>query len=455
MRIKSLIRKWIPGFVLRAYHYTLARLAAVVYRHPSDALIVIGVTGTNGKSTTVNFVGRMLEEAGETVGWTTTANFKIADKEWQNDKKMTMLGRFQTQKMLREMVDAGCRYAVVETSSQGIAQYRHIGINYDIAVFTNLTPEHIEAHGSFENYKKAKGKLFSHTANGAPKQFNGVEVPKTSVVNIDDKHAPYFLSFPVEQKIGYGIQMDERQEPLPPRVLREQFNPIVAKNIDFQAKGTKFGVDGVRMDLGQPGYFNAYNALAAIGVMRALRFSWNEIRDAVSGITTVPGRLEAIKAGQPFDVIVDYAHEPAAINALYDAIALLPHKRTIHVLGSAGGGRDVARRPKLGALAANKADVVIVTDEDPYDEDPRKIIDQVAEGAIEAGKKDNVDVFRIEDRQEAIGQAIATADDDDLVLITGKGCEPVMAVEDGKKIPWDDRKAARKAIKTYYAKDGE
>jgi UDP-N-acetylmuramoyl-L-alanyl-D-glutamate--2,6-diaminopimelate ligase len=455
MRIKKTIRSLLPEWLLQLYHYTLARLAAVVYGHPSDELIVIGVTGTNGKSTTVNFIGRMLEEVGETVGWTTTANFKVADKEWQNDKKMTMLGRFQTQKMLSDMVEAGCRYAIVETSSQGIAQFRHIAINYDVAVFTNLTPEHIEAHGGFENYKKAKGKLFAHTANGKPKHFDGVEVPKVSVINIDDEHAPYFLSFPVDKKIGYGLDMGEEREPLPSRILREQFHPIVAKDLDFQADGTEFSVNGVHMQLSQAGHFNAYNAMAAVGALRGLNYSWNEIRDAVSGITTVPGRLEAVDAGQPFGVIVDYAHEPAALSALYEAISLMPYKRIIHVLGSAGGGRDVARRPKLGKLAGERADIVVVTNEDPYDEDPMKIIDQVADGAVAVGKKDDVDLFRIEDRQEAIEQAVAAANENDLVLITGKGCEPVMAVAGGKKVPWDDREVARKAIKKYYEGNGE
>src|SRR3989339_1821766 len=177
--IKNLLKKILPKTSLQAYHYILAKLAALFFQHPSEQLIVIGVTGTNGKSSTVQLIGQLLEQMGERVGWTTTASFKVAEKEWINDRKMTMLGRFQTQRLLRRMVRAGCRYAIVETSSQGIEQYRHIGIHYDVAVFTNLTPEHIEAHGGFENYKQAKLKLFQTVARASKKYQQGELVKKT------------------------------------------------------------------------------------------------------------------------------------------------------------------------------------------------------------------------------------------------------------------------------------
>ena len=167
--IKSFVRKWIPEPAVSAYHYALAVVAALAYGQPSEKLVVIGVTGTNGKSTTTEYIGRILENAGHRVGWTGTTSFKVAECEWTNAKKMTMLGRFETQRMLAEMVKAKCAYAIVETSSQGIAQSRHVGIDYDVAVFTNLTPEHIESHGGFENYKRAKGKLFAALSTGRRK----------------------------------------------------------------------------------------------------------------------------------------------------------------------------------------------------------------------------------------------------------------------------------------------
>jgi len=212
----------------------------------------------------------------------------------------------------------------------------------------------------------------------------------------------------------------------------------------MSAAGSSFDVSGTNISISPIGRFNVYNALAAMSVCRALRLSWDAIRDAARSLRSVPGRLEPIDEGQPFSVIVDYAYEPAALAAAYAAIDLVQHERIIHVLGSAGGGRDVARRPVLGHMAAEHDDVVIVTNEDPYDDDPAEIVRQVARGA--EGTQ-GVEVLQILDRQEAIDKAVALARPNDLVLITGKGCEPVMAVGRGKKIPWDDRVAARKALR--------
>jgi len=433
--IKTLVRKIIPAPVLGAYHHALAVVAALAYGRPSEKLVVIGVTGTNGKSTTTEFVGRILESAGYRVGWTGTTSFKVAECEWTNAKKMTMLGRFETQRLLAEMVKAGCEYAVVETSSQGIAQSRHVGIDYDVAVFTNLTPEHIESHGGFENYKWAKGRLFAALATG--KRKDGQK--KVSVVNVDDAHADYFLSFSADEKIGFG-SADSRADV-----------SVVATNVALSSTGTTFSVGQTAFSLSPIGRFNLSNALAAISACRAVGLSWEKIQAGVASLRPVPGRLESIAEGQPFSVIVDYAPEPASLNALYDALQLIGHKRLIHVLGSTGGGRDVARRRILGEMAAEHADAVIVTNEDPYDDDPMGIIREVGEGAkkFEGSKGRRVEgenLFLVLDRQEAIDTAIGLAEPGDLVLLTGKGCEPVMAVAGGRKIPWDDRDAARKSL---------
>lgn len=418
----------------------LAFLAAVWYRFPSKNMIVIGVTGTNGKSTTTQFIGRMLEGAGEKVGWTTTASFKIANQEWMNDKKMTMLGRFQTQKLLRDMVRAGCTHAIIETSSQGISQSRHIGIQYDIVVFTNLTPEHIEAHGGFENYKHAKGRLFAKLKKHPQKHLQGKLMPKISIVNINDEHTPYFLSFPADIKMGFGLHAVDAS------FLTTV--SIVPTQVTFSKDGTSFTLAEKSFHIKTIGSFYLANALAAITTLRALGKDWNAIQHAIEHLDPVPGRLEQINEGQAFTVIVDYAYEPAALCAVYDALKVLSYKKLIHIVGSCGGGRDVARRAILGRLAAEHDDVVIVANEDPYDEDPMQIVNDVADAAMIAGKKDGVDLLRILDRQEAINKAMQLAELGDLVLITGKGSEPVMAVGRGKKIPWDDRMAARKAIHT-------
>ncbi|MBI2475365.1 UDP-N-acetylmuramoyl-L-alanyl-D-glutamate--2,6-diaminopimelate ligase [Candidatus Uhrbacteria bacterium] len=431
--IKSVVRRFVPKPLISAYHFVFAHISTFIYRHPSKQLTVIGVTGTNGKSTTVQFIGRILEHLGERVGWTTTVGFKIAEREWVNDKKMTMLGRFQTQKMLRQMVKAGCRYAVIETSSQGIAQYRHVGIRYDVAVFTNLTPEHLESHGGFEAYKQAKGKLFEN-------------VERAKVVNLMDEHAEYFLSFQSGESWGFGYEEEGLKGQKGLIGEKKPVRTIWAEHVLFEKTGTKFEIHGLKFYFKPIGRFYFENVLAAITTCRVLGLSLEQIQDAVERLEPIPGRLEVIDEGQPFSVIVDYAPEPASLSASYEALKLIGYNRFIHVLGSTGGGRDVARRAILGQMSATNADIMIVTNEDPYDDDPMEIINNIADAAVKVGKQENINLFRILDREEAINKAIAVAQPGDLVLLTGKGNEPVMAVAGGKKIPWDDRVAARKAL---------
>lgn len=458
--LKSVLRRLIPEPFIGAYHYVLALLAAFLYNHPSEKLVVIGVTGTNGKSTTVQFIGRMLEFAGERIGWTTTASFKVADREWVNDKKMTMLGRFQTQKLLREMVEAGCGYAVIETSSQGITQSRHIGINYDIVAFTNLTPEHIEAHGGFENYKAAKGELFDRLHRLSRKHLDGNEIEKSIVANLDDPQAEYFLLFEADRYGGCSWRGAQ-----PELLTRLNTTPVLAAEVTFEGTCTTFSWDGENVHFKPIGRFYLENALVATSVLSILGVNREAIRRGIEELDAVPGRLEKIDEGQPFTVIVDYAYEPAALGAVYEAVALIRNHpqpllkkdggtrgRLIHILGSAGGGRDAARREILGEMAAVHDDIVIVTNEDPYDEDPMRIVNDVADAAGANGKMDGVDLYRILDRQEAIDFAVKIAEPDDLVLITGKGSEPVMAVANGKKIPWDDREAVRRTLIHRYGR---
>lgn len=447
MNVKQVIRKLVPTLVLSVYHWLLAKLAAVVFGFPSNKLIVIGITGTSGKSTTVQFLGQMLEVAGKKVGWASTVSFKVGEKEWVNDKKMTMLGRFQTQKLLKQMVGAGCEYVIIETSSQGISQFRHVGINYDAAVLTNLWPEHVEAHGGFENYKKAKGKFFEFVAKTPYKRLNGKVIHKSFVVNVDNEFAPYFLALakPFERPQGLrGAQRDQW--------VQRELEQIVEFSVDSEevkisAEGSEFNWQGKPVFIKPIGLHNVYNAVCAASVMKAFGFSVQEIVEALNKIKAVPGRLETINEGQDFFVIVDYAFEPKALVALYETVRFLPHKKIIHVLGSAGGGRDIARRPVLGKIAGEKADIVVVTNEDPYDDNPQEIIDQVAIGAQEVGKHEGENLFRVLDRGEAIKKAIDLAKTGDLVLITGKGSEPVMAVANGKTIPWDDRETVRRVLK--------
>ena len=441
MAMKSKLKKLIPASFFDVYHLVLAYIAALRHGFPSEKMIVIGVTGTNGKSTTSNLIARILEETGAGVGLTTTVNFRIAGQDWLNDTKMTMLGRSRLQNLLARMVASGCRYAVVETSSEGVKQHRHAAINYDVAVFTNLTPEHLESHGGFENYKKAKGELFRHLTSRPVKKFDGREVVKTSVVNLNDPHAGYFLGFPAPKKIGFRAE-------LPGRVAApaDGAETVIATDIRVTAEGSLFKVGGVAFELKLVGAFNVENALAAIAVTRSLGVPLETAAEALAEVEVVPGRMEFVSAGQPFSVLVDYAPEPESFRKLYEAVALFPKKRIIHVLGSCGGGRDRDRRPVLGRLAAEHADMVIVSNEDPYDDDPMEIIREVAAGASEAGKKEGENLFLILDRKEALQKAIALAEPGDIVIATGKGAEQAIVTAGGVKQPWDERVQLREAI---------
>ncbi|MEA3248862.1 MAG: UDP-N-acetylmuramyl-tripeptide synthetase [Patescibacteria group bacterium] len=444
--MKRLLKKLVPAFILGTYHRTLSWVSAVSFGFPSENMIVIGVTGTNGKSTVCNMVARILERAGHKVGMTTTANFKIGKKEWLNDTKMTMLGRGALQKLLAEMSKAGCTHAVVETSSEGIRQYRHADINYDVVVFTNLTPEHIESHGSFENYKAAKGKLFAKLTRGRYKVVGGKRVPKTSIVNLGDEHAEYFLSFPADSKRGFLVPCDAGKV-----VHQKGVWEIRASRVEFRPEGSRFTVGDTDFELTMPGGFNIENALAAIAACNALDVDYKTAAEALWDMA-VPGRLERIEEGQPFTVMVDYAPEPESLKKLYEVVGTMKKERVIHVLGSCGGGRDVSRRPVLGRMAGEKAQIVIVTNEDPYDDDPMEIIEDVAAGARESGKRDEEDLFLESDRGKAIERAIALAEDGDLVLITGKGCEQAIATAGGEKISWDDREVARDVLRRRMGK---
>lgn len=440
----SQLKKFIPKPFFSAYHWSLAKFSAAWYGWPSKDLIVIGVTGTNGKTTVVNLIARILEEAGEKVGLTSTVNFQIAGKEIVNATKMTMPGRFFLQKMLRKMVTSGCRYAVIETSSQGIEQYRHLGIEYDIAVFTNLTPEHIEAHGGFQNYKNAKLKLFRSLMDHKRKEMpmRG-SVKKVAVVNLESEHAPDFLEPRADKKFGYFTKVADEGM----KEVEWPIAPVKALDVSCGTEGSSFKVRDVAFRLQLPGRYNVMNALSAISVALSQGVKLETAAAALAKIEHVHGRFERIEEGQDFSVIVDYAPEPESLRQLYGVINDLPHERIIHVLGSAGGGRDVSRRPILGDIAGKHADIVIVTNEDPYDDDPRKIIDQVAEGAKKAGKKDRETLFLIDERRGALRKAIEVAEKGDIVLLTGKGAEQAIVGKGGRKTPWDDRKEARKLLK--------
>lgn len=405
-------------------------------------MYVIGVTGTNGKTTTCHIIAHILEAAGFMVGMATTIDFKIGDKVLANRLKQGMLGHAHLQGFLKEMKDAGCTHAVIESTSEGLAQQRGWGIDYRAAVFTNLTPEHIEAHGSFEKYKHAKGMLFKYVAQRSFAK-KGISKDSLSVINADDPHAEYFLKFKTGKRVTYGIAKTE-----------ESAQDFCAEGMRMDQHGSTFFVRGTEFFLPLLGKANIYNGLAGIALCFGMGLSLHTIRGALATVPAISGRIEAVKAGQPFAVIIDYAHDPAALQNLYETVrGIHPNGRLIAVLGAVGGGRDQAKRKPLGELAGRYGDIVMVTNEDPYDDNPLKIMKQVEEGVASARRsRDGAahvvseTYFLVEDRREAIKKAFALARSGDVAVISGKGAEETMAVKGGF-IPWSDRAVCVEILK--------
>lgn len=412
--MKTLIKKLIPQFVLSFYHLVLAWIGAIIYNFPSRKLIVIGVTGTNGKTTVVHLITDILEKLNYEVASISSIRFKIKNKERKNMLKMTMPGRFKLQRFLKQAVRAGCIYMVLEVTSEGIKQHRHKFIDFDGVVFTNLTKEHIEAHKGLENYKKAKGKIFKALAKSKKRN-------KFVVLNKDDKYFEYFA------KLSGNV-----------------------KKV-FYDKNTK-------IETSLPGEFNKYNVAAAFEVAKSLGLSTGKTLEILKEFKGIPGRMELV-ISRPFKVYVDYAHTPDALEKVYQT--LQPSERSerstkrsdqpsmICVLGSCGGGRDRWKRPEIGRIANEYCDRVILTNEDPYDENPDSILRDIESGFSQI-LNPKPQILKIIDRREAINKALSLAKEGDTIIITGKGCEPWISVEKGKKIPWDDRRIVREEYKKIY-----
>jgi UDP-N-acetylmuramoyl-L-alanyl-D-glutamate--2,6-diaminopimelate ligase len=392
--MKEILKKFLPNFLISFYHFILAFLGAIIYGFPSKKLILIGITGTNGKTTTSEMIAAIFEGSGKKIALLNSIRFKIGNEEKINKLRMTMPGRFFIQRFLKKAVKEGCQFAILEVTSEGIKQYRHKFLDFKVAVFTNLAPEHIEAHGSFEKYREAKGKLFQATK-------------EIHVINVEDENSDYFLKFPAKRKITYGLKKGE------------------------------INLENTKLKLKILGEFNLYNALSAISVAISQGIDKNFAAKILEEFKGVPGRMEKV-ISEPFKVIVDYAFTPQALEKVYSTLAnekIRTNSRLICVLGACGGGRDKWKRPVLGELAAKYCDKIIVTNEDPYDEDPWQIIEQVASGTKGKARK-------ILDRREAIRESLKLAKEGDIVVITGKGCEPSIVIK-RKKIPWDDRKVVR------------
>ncbi len=421
-------------------HFLIAVIAYWRYGRPARQLIVIGVTGTKGKSTTCKYVASVLQAGGFKVGLMSTVEFQIGEKRWLNDKKMTMLGMGQIQKMLSEMVQAGCQYAVVETSSEGILQYRHYGLQYDIAVFTNLGTEHSERHGGFDNLRSDKGKLFATLKKYSHKILNKKKIEKVIVANLDDNNASFYLNYWADKKVGYSLQSKNNL------AVTEISQATILSSDEL---GVHFKVAEKNYHINLVGNFNVYNALVAMAIGKTQNISEEKIAHGLRTITKLEGRMEFINAGQNFKVVVDYAHEPMSLTELFKALRNICKGKVIAVIGSDGGGRDTSKRPKMGAIAGKLCDYIVISDVNCYDEDPLEIAQMLAQGARESGKKDDTDLFVVVDRFKGIQKAFSLAKENDIVVITAKGTEPYIAVANGEKIPWNDRTVVREILEHY------
>ena len=408
----EVLKKLLPASFVRPllpfYHRVLAFALAASYGFPARSLTVIGVTGTKGKSSVSDMLFTVLRHAQYPAAVAGTIRFAINDASEPNRYKMTMRGRGFIHAFLAKARAQGAKYAVVEVTSESVRQHRHRYLFLNGLVFTNLQKEHIESHGGFENYARAKLEIGKELA-ASPKR------PRAIIANADDPRSEPYLALPVEQKLPFSY--------------------ADVTDVVLGPGRASFLYEGVRFDLKLPGSFSIMNALAVIKAARFLEVPLPVIAEGLRSLERIPGRTERIEEGQDFEAIVDYAHTPDSLRALYEAYPC----RRICVLGNTGGGRDTWKRPEMGKIAEEYCDEVILTNEDPYDEDPRAIVDAMADAMT---RKPHI----IMDRREAIAHALSLAHAGDAVLITGKGTDPYIMEASGTKTPWSDAQVVREEL---------
>ena len=456
----------------------MAPLSACFYDNPSERLIVIGVTGTEGKSSTVSFIWQLLRACGEKAGFISTVEYSFGDDAMPNPQHQTTPEAPIIQHHLNQMLENGCKYAVIETSSHGLsAKLNRCGnILFDCGVFMNVTLEHLEFHKNFETYRSDKANLFrALDKHNHIKKIAGTETSINSIgiVNLEDESAKYFIDstkhkvygFTTEGKAGKAAaEVGANAVPLPeiPKNLRF----MTAKNIASATYGLTFDVDAdgenslypqnfdpvlprtnshfsVKASL--PGAFNAYNLMASIiAVSSVTGFSFEEIAQKIPQLSPIKGRMTVIDEGQDFEVIVDYAHTPSSFETIFPPLKKRCSGRIFALFGS-GGERDLTKRPLQGQIAAKFCDIIILTDEDPRGEDPVELLKMIADGAIKEGKIMDENLFITPDRPKAIRQAFSMAKKGDIVLLLGKSHENSIIYKD-YVMPYDEISEAKKAL---------
>lgn len=425
--LRKIVKILIPAPIFRLIepwgHWGEAILANVRYGFPARRLKIIGVTGTDGKTTTSTFIYNMFNSAGRRTGLITTVSIDTGKGPKPNPTRLTAVQSKDFFKSLKQAADNGVEWMVVETTSHALAQRRYYGAGYTLAVFTNLTHEHLDYHGTFERYRQAKLRLFQITAAGS-----GL---RTGIVNAEDPSAKFFAQA-VPKVITYGTNTGD--------LRAYDIQKLPTGSLVTAACGGK----SLKFRVNLPGSFNVMNALAAAGVGLAAGLSRDQIERGIEATAAVEGRMNAIVAGQDFNLLIDYAHTPESFAKILSEVSEVTSGRLIVVFGSAGR-RDAAKRPLQGEQAAKWGDLVYITEEDDRDEDGLRIMEEIAEGAKVAGKKVGKNLFLIHDRTEAINAAISEAKKGDSVLLLGKGHEKSI-LHGGAKLPWDEAGVARTAL---------
>ncbi len=420
-----------PVVLVADTRVALAQAAAAFWDHPARRLGVIGVTGTDGKTTTTHLIAAILQAAGHPTGYLSSVEFKTGEGAVLNATHMTTVESPEVQARLAEMVASGQRYAVVEASSHGLELRRLDACEFDVGVFTNLTRDHLDFHETMEAYRDAKARLFQMVAETPPK----AGVAKAAVLNARDAASAYMASrCPGVPVYWYGLASDAA---------------LSAQNVESGPEGTAFDLmtpEGtVRCCVRLPGLHNVENGLAAAAVAASQGIAPDAIAHGLESFTSVPGRLESIDEGQPFRVLVDIASTPEALRKVLDVLRPSTSGRLIVLFGAAGE-RDRARRTGMGQVAAELADFAILANEDPRSEDPEAIIADIARAMIDAGATEGERFVRVPDRREAIARAFEMAGRGDTVLLAGKGSEQAIDVKDGP-VPWDERVVARELLR--------
>ena len=411
----------------------LSPLAAAWYGYPARRLIVAGVTGSKGKTTTSTLLAHMLEQPGHPSALMSTMDFKIGPRWWSNLTRQTTPEALEIQELLRRAVDGGCDRVVIEASSHALSpQWNRVGdCAFDLAILTNVTHEHLDYHGSFERYRRDKARLFELLHVDKP------QLPKTAVINADDPNAAFFAAAAGSARVlTYGLSAAGVD------VTAEQVE-LTSDRVRYTAR-TPWGAVGV--ELGIPGEFNVLNSLAALTAGLALGVDGAACAAALRAVRGVNGRMERVELGQPFTVVVDYAHNPDSFERVMGMMRPLTAGMLIAVFGSAGE-RDREKREVQGRIAGRYCDLTIVTDEDPRDEDPQAILQAIAAGVRSTGRREGDGLLVIADRSLAVREALRRATPGDVVLLLGKGHESSILYEHGRKVAWSERGEAEQALR--------